>query len=99
MTDTSVMLKMRYHQKSGRYLIYLVPTSVDTDNRVHFPPDDRIYEIWEQTLPGFHFFIGNVLEGPAGGFYADVGSGTKPSKRQQFCNKLAAECRPVTQEE
>jgi len=79
---------MKYHRKSGRYLIYNA-----IDERIQFPPEERIYALWQEILLDCVFFIGSGIGKPVGGFYADVGSGTSPKQRKTFCNKLAAECR------
>lgn len=86
MTDTP-KLGMTFHKKSGRFLI-----KSEGDHTLRFPTQERVYEIWQGVFPNTDFFIGSGIDNPVIGFYADVGTGTQPKKRQEFCDALATTC-------
>lgn len=91
MPKTSIALVMTYKPRSGRYLIE------DTEGWLFQPPtEERICELWQETVPGVEFYVGNVISGSVNCLYVQIGSGTKPKQRADFCAKLAAECRRAT---
>lgn len=80
-------LTMTYHRKSGAYLIRNA-----VNQPIRFPSEKRIIEIWNSVFSQNHFSLGSNITRPVIGFYARIGSDTKPDNRRRFYEALAKEC-------
>lgn len=85
--ETQLVLVMEYHRMSGRYRIKNAGKEI-----IQFPEEDRICEIWDGMFPDTFFSVGSTTNSPISGLWVDVGSGTTPDIRSNFCNALALEC-------
>jgi len=81
---------MTYNKKSGRYTI-----RNERGYYLQFPTHEKVYKIWQDIFPNTDFMVTSLIGTPTIGFFAKVGTGTKPNLRQKFCDALACECTVV----
>jgi len=85
---TPLKLVMEYHNKSRRYRIKNAGGEI-----IQFPGEDRIYEIWNDMFPTISFEVVSTVDRPVYGFWVEVGPGTTPDMRSEFCRALALKCK------